>query len=67
MTSDEKKAFAEACKDWATKSGGKDLGEYLWDAALEHAAQRSDAFVYMSLNFETLSAEIRSMKQDLPK
>jgi len=67
MTSDEKKAFAEACKDWAVKSAGKDLGEYFWNAALEHAAQRSDAFVYMSPNFETLSLELRALKQEPPK
>lgn len=32
--------------------------------AYEAAAERSDAFVYMSLNFETLSQDIRALKQD---
>jgi len=36
MNEIDKKAFSDAAKDWATKSAGKDLGEYFWQAALAH-------------------------------
>lgn len=36
MKPEDQVAFGAACKDWETKSAGKDLGEYFWQAACPH-------------------------------
>ena len=36
MTPEDQQAFQSACKDWAVKSAGQDIGEYFFKAACAH-------------------------------
>lgn len=50
MNEQDKQAFAEAAKDWAAKSAGKDLGEYFWQAALEYARGKQEPVALLCPN-----------------
>ena len=58
MNEQDKKAFSEAAKGWATKSAGKDLGEYFWQAALEYARGQQESVAFCEADLEAIAREL---------
>ena len=54
MNEADKEAYRKACWEWATNSGGNDLGEYMFRAALAHRDKQAEPVAVVGRDFKLL-------------